>query len=263
MIARVSLRFFALGYLAVLLLFPVGFVISKAFGSGLGTAWSAATTPGALHALYLTLLIGFVAVAANTVFGVATAILVVRHPFPGVSVFTAFVDLPLAISPVVVGLALILVYARTGWLGPWLLDHGITVVFSLPGMILATIFVTLPFVVREVVPVLREVGSQQEEAAVTLGASSFQTFWRITLPSIRAGVVYGVVLTTARALGEFGAVSVVSGHIAGVTETLTLYVGDQYESFDLTGAYVGAVVLALLAVLTLVVMNISRKKEMA
>jgi len=137
------------------------------------------------------------------------------------------------------------------------------VVCSRPGMILATIFVTLPFVVREVVPVLREVGSQQEEAAVTLGASSFQTFWRITLPSIRAGVVYGVVLTTARALGEFGAVSVVSGHIAGVTETLTLYVGDQYESFDLTGAYVGAVVLALLAVLTLVVMNISRKKEMA
>jgi sulfate transport system permease protein len=263
MISRLALRFFALGYLAVLLMFPVGFVVYKAFGGGLHAAWAAATTSGALHALYLTLLIGFVAVAANTVFGVITAIIVVRHPFPGVSLFTAMIDLPLAISPVVVGLALILVYARTGWLGPWLMEHGISVVFSLPGMILATIFVTLPFVVREVVPVLREVGAQQEEAAVTLGASSFQTFWRITLPSIRAGVVYGVVLTTARALGEFGAVSVVSGHIAGVTETLTLYVGDQYEAFDLTGAYVGAVVLALLAVLTLVIMNISRKKEIA
>lgn len=263
MIGKLTLRFIALGYLAVLLLFPVAFVVYKAFGSGLGTAWAAATTPDALHALYLTLLIGFVAVAANTVFGVITAIIVVRHPFPGVSLFNAFIDLPLAISPVVVGLALILVYARTGWLGPWLLDHGITVVFSLPGMILATMFVTLPFVVREVIPVLREVGSQQEEAAATLGASGFQTFWRITLPSIRAGVVYGVVLTTARALGEFGAVSVVSGHIAGVTETLTLYVGDQYEGFNVTGAYVGAVVLALLAVLTLIIMTISRKKEMA
>ncbi len=263
MIARLGLRFFALAYLGVLLILPVGFVVYKAFGSGLGAAWSAATTPAALHALYLTLLIGLVAIVANTVFGVITAIIVVRHPFPGVSFFTALIDLPLAISPVVVGLALILLYARTGWLGPWLLDRGITVIFSLPGMILATIFVTLPFVVREVMPVLREVGAQQEEAAATLGASALQSFWRITLPSIRAGVVYGVVLTTARALGEFGAVSVVSGHIAGVTETLTLYVGDQYESFDLTGAYVGAVILALLAVLTLLIMNITRKKEMA
>ena len=171
------------------------------------------------------------------------------------------VDLPLALSPVVVGLALVLVYGRTGWLGPALAEQGIRVVFALPGMVLATIFVSLPFVVREVVPVLREIGDEQEQAASTLGASPWQTFRRVTLPAIRWGVAYGVVLTTARALGEFGAVAVVSGRISGRTETMTQYVGERFERFDLVGAYAASVVLALLAVATLLAMNLFKPKE--
>jgi sulfate transport system permease protein len=171
------------------------------------------------------------------------------------------VDLPLALSPVVVGLALLLLYGREGWFGGWLLDHGYRVIFALPSMILATIFVSLPFVVREVVPVLREIGDEQEQAASTLGASSWQTFWRVTLPAIRWGVAYGVVLTTARALGEFGAVSVVSGHLAGRTNTLTLHVEERFQSFDPVGTYSASVVLALLAVATLLVLNVFKKQE--
>ena len=172
----------------------------------------------------------------------------------------AFVDLPFALSPVVVGLALLLVYARTGWFGPWLGAHGIQIVFALPAMVLATIFVSLPFVVREVVPVLREIGTEQEEAAWTLGASSLSTFRRITLPAIRWGVTYGVVLTTARCLGEFGAVSVVSGNVIGKTQTLTLHVNNRFQAFDLVGAYTASVVLAVLALMTLFLMNLFRKE---
>jgi sulfate transport system permease protein len=185
----------------------------------------------------------------------------VRYRFRGHGIVNSVVDLPLALSPVVVGLALFLVYARTGWFGPWLLEHGVQVIFALPGMVLATIFVSLPFVVREVVPVLREIGDEQEQAAATLGASSWQTFRRITLPAIRWGVAYGVVLTTARALGEFGAVSVVSGRIAGRTETLTLFVGERFERFDLVGAYAASVVLALVAITTLLALTALRRKE--
>jgi sulfate transport system permease protein len=171
------------------------------------------------------------------------------------------VDLPLALSPVVVGLALILVYGRTGWLGPTLADWGVRVIFALPGMVLATVFVSLPFVVREVVPVLREIGDEQEQAAATLGASGWQTFWRVTLPAIRWGIAYGVVLTTARTLGEFGAVSVVSGHVAGRTNTLTLHVEERFQSFDPVGTYAASVVLALLAVATLLVLNLFQQRE--
>jgi sulfate transport system permease protein len=188
------------------------------------------------------------------------AIALVRYRWRGRSFVNALIDLPFAISPVVVGLALVLVYGRKGWFGGWLLDHGLQVIFSFPGMLLATIFVSLPFVVREVIPVLREVGTDQEQAAATLGASGWQAFWRITLPSIRWGVAYGVVLTTARALGEFGAVSVVSGHIRGQTETLTLHVEDRFQSFDLTGAYAASVVLALLALMTLLSMNLLKRR---
>jgi sulfate transport system permease protein len=171
-------------------------------------------------------------------------------------------DLPFAISPVVVGLALVLVYGRTGWFGDWLTAHGIQVIFSIPGMVLATAFVSLPFVARETVPVLRELGTDAEQAASTLGASAWQTFRRVTLPAIRWGVVYGVVLTTARALGEFGAVSIVSGRIEGQTQTLPLYVQDRFENFDATGAYTAAVVLALLALSTLLGMNLlTRRRE--
>jgi sulfate/thiosulfate transport system permease protein len=190
--------------------------------------------------------------------------LAVRHQrLPCRAIFNALLDLPFAVSPVVVGLALLLLYGRQGWFGDWLSENGIRVIFSMPGMVLATIFVSLPFVVREVIPVLREIGTEQEQAAETLGATPWQSFWRITLPAIRWGVAYGVVLTTARALGEFGAVAVVSGHIAGKTETMTLRVQERFEAFDLTGAYAASVVLALLALLTLFSMNLLKRKEAA
>jgi sulfate transport system permease protein len=261
MTTRYVLRFTALGYLAALLIVPVGLVARRAFGDGIGPFWSAITTPEAMHALWLTVLIALIAVPANTVFGVLCALAIVRRRFRGHGLVNSIVDLPLALSPVVVGLALVLVYGRTGWWGGWLTDHGIEVIFALPGMALATIFVSLPFVVREVVPVLREIGDEQEEAASTLGASAWQTFWRVTLPAIRWGVAYGVVLTTARALGEFGAVSVVSGRIAGRTETMTLHVEERFQSFDLTGAYASSVVLAMLAVTTLLAMTLLRKEH--
>ncbi|HKO74083.1 MAG TPA: sulfate ABC transporter permease subunit, partial [Gaiellaceae bacterium] len=222
--------------------------------------WNVITDPDFLHALWLTLLIALIAVPLNTIFGVACALVLVRQRFRGKAVLNAFVDLPFALSPVVVGLALFLVYARTGWFGPWLGAHGIQIVFALPAMVLATIFVSLPFVVREVVPVLRELGTEQEEAAWTLGASPLSTFRRITLPAIRWGVTYGVVLTTARCLGEFGAVSVVSGNLIGKTQTLTLHVNNRFQAFDLVGAYTASVVLAVLALMTLFLMNLFRKE---
>ena len=255
--ARYVLRFTALGYLAVLLCVPVGLVFWRAFEHGLATPWHAVTTPEARHAFWLTILIALVAVPANTIFGVVLALAIVRKPFPGKGLVNAIVDLPLALSPVVVGLALFLLYGRGGWLA----DLPFHVLFAFPGILLATIFVSLPFVVREVVPVLREIGTEQEQAAATLGASGFQTFRRITFPAIRWAVAYGVVLTTARSLGEFGAVSVISGRISGKTDTLTLYVQKQFENFDVTGAYAASVLLALLAVATLVAMNAFRPKE--
>jgi sulfate/thiosulfate transport system permease protein len=255
MTGKYALRFVSLGYLALLLVAPVSYVFWKTFEHGFGPAWDAVTTPNALHALKVTLILTAVAVPANTIFGVLCALAIVRHRFPGSGVVNAVVDLPLALSPVVVGLALLLLYGRDGWLG----GHG--VVFALPGMALATIFVSLPFVVREVVPVLREIGTEQEQAAATLGASALQTFRRVTWPAIRWAVAYGVVLTTARALGEFGAVSVVSGRLAGETESLTLHVQDRYQSFDEVGAYAAAVVLALLAVTTLILMTTLKPKE--
>jgi sulfate/thiosulfate transport system permease protein len=258
---RYALRFAALGYLGVLLALPVGFVFYRAFEKGVGPLWEAVTTPEAMHAFWLTCVMVAVAVPLNTVFGVLCALVIVRQRFRGRALMNAAVDLPFAVSPVVIGLALILLYGKGGWFGDWLIEHGVRVIFSLPGMILATTFVSLPFVVREVVPVLREIGTEQEQAAATLGASPFQTFLRVTLPAIRWGVAYGVVLTTARALGEFGAVSVVSGKLAGRTETLTLHVEERFQAFDLTGAYAASVVLALLALATLLAMNLIRPKE--
>jgi len=258
---RYVLRVAGLGYLALLLLAPLSLVFWRTFEHGLGPAWDAVSNPAARHAILITLVITAIAVPANTVFGVVCAIVVVRHRFRGKGIVNALVDLPLALSPVVVGLAFLLLYGQSGWFGSWLTEHGIQVVFALPGMVLVTIFVSLPFVVREVVPVLREIGTEQEQAASTLGASSWQTFRRITLPAIRWAVTYGVVLTTARALGEFGAVSVISGRIVGKTETMTLHVQERYQAFDYVGAYASAVVLALLALTTLVVLNVVRREE--
>jgi len=262
MSSRYVLRFLALGYLALLLGIPVGLVFVNAFQDGFSAAWDAVTTPEAQHAFYLTLVMVAVAVPLNTIFGVLAALAIVRQRFPGRALFNAAIDLPFAVSPVVVGLALLLVYgSRDGWIGEWLAERGIRVIFSTPGMILATVFVSLPFVAREVIPVLREIGTEQEQAAATLGAGPMQTFFRVTLPAIRWGVAYGVVLTTARALGEFGAVSVVSGRISGETQTATLFVEDRFEHFDETGAYAASVVLAVLALGTLLVMNVIKPKE--
>jgi sulfate/thiosulfate transport system permease protein len=257
MIARISLRAGVLLYLAAILLVPVGLVFWRTFEHGVGPAWDAVTTPDAKHAFWLTLKIAAIAVPLNTVFGVLCALAIVRHRFPGKGVLNAVVDLPLALSPIVVGLSIVLLYGRDSWLG-WL---PFQVLFATPAMILATIFVSLPFVVREVVPVLREIGTDQEEAAATLGAGAFSTFRRVTLPAIRWAVAYGVILTTARAIGEYGAVRVVSGNIEGKTQTMTLLVQDSYDNYDITGAYAASVLLAMIAIATLLLMTMFRPRE--
>ena len=253
--ARYGLRAIALGYLALLLLLPVGLVFEKTFSQGLSAVWAALTTPAAISALWLTVEIAAIAVAANTIFGVICALVIVRGRGRGRWLLDVVLEVPFVISPVIVGLSLILVYGTTGWFGKWLAAHGIGVIFSPLGMILATIFVSLPFVAREVAPVLREIGTEQEEAAATLGASGWQTFWRVTLPSIRWGLVYGIVLTTARALGEFGAVLIVSGNIAGKTQTLPLLVDTRFYAFDNAGAYTAGALLAAISIFVLLVMT--------
>jgi sulfate transport system permease protein len=258
---RFGLRGAALAYLLVLLIAPVGLIFYKTFEDGIGPPIEAITSPDGLHAFWLTIVCVGIAVPLNTVFGVLTAIVLVRHKFPGRAVLNSVIDLPFAISPVVIGLALILIYGQDGWFGGFFQDLGIQVIFSVPGMVLATIFVSLPFVVREVMPVLQEIGTDQEEAATTLGASPRQTFWRVTLPAIRWGVAYGVVLATARALGEFGAVSVVSGKISGQTETLPLFVENEYTNFNLAGAYAAAIVLAILALIVLFSMSFLQRRS--
>ena len=248
---RLALRSVALLYLGALLVVPFAMIVYRALEPGLGSAWAAVTTPEAQHAFYLTIVVVLIAVPLNAIFGVAMAWLLVRRRFPGRRLLDALVDLPFAVSPVVVGLALVLVWGQDG-----ILDVGVQIIFSTPGIVLATVFVSLPFVVREVAPVLREAGTEQEQAAETLGASPMQAFWRITLPTIRWGLAYGVILTTARALGEFGAVSIVSGKIAGETETMTLFVEQRFQGFDVAGAYAAALVLAVLAVVVLVLMTV-------
>ena len=254
-------RYGSLGYLVLILVAPVSLIFWRAFEHGFHPFWAAVSNHDAVHALRLTLEITVIAVPLNTIFGIMCALVIVRHRIPGMGLVNAIVDLPMALSPVVVGLSLYLLYARNGWFGGWLLGHGVQILFALPSMLLATTFVSLPFVVREVVPVLREIGMDQEEAAATLGAHPFAIFRRITLPAIRWAVAYGVVLTTARCLGEFGAVSIVSGGIAGKTQTLTQYVQASYENFDQTGAYAASVLLALLAILTLLAMTVLRPRE--
>ncbi|MDX6685540.1 MAG: sulfate/thiosulfate transport system permease protein [Baekduia sp.] len=257
---RLGVRVVALGYLAVLLLVPIGIVLYRTFEPGAGAVWASITTPAAVHAFWLTIEITAIAVPLNTAFGIVAALVLVRSRVRGKRLLEALIDLPFAISPVVIGLALVLLYGRQGWLGPTLTGAGIQIIFSLPGMVLATIFVCLPFVVREVTPVLREIGDEQEQAAATLGASRRQTFWRITLPAIRWGVAYGIVLSTARAIGEFGAVSVVSGKIAGETVTLPLLVENRFSNFDLAGAYAASALMAVLALATLLAMTLLQRR---
>jgi len=258
--SRWSLRVLALGYLGALLIAPVGMIFYKTIEHGLGPPLDAITTPDALHALKLTLLMVAIAVPLNTIFGVGCAILLVRHRWRGNVVLDSIINLPFAISPVVIGLSLFLLYGLGGWFAG-LSEAGIKILFAVPGMVLASVFVSLPFVVRETIPVLQEIGTDQEQAASTLGANAWQTFWRVTLPAIRWGVAYGVVLSTARVLGEFGAVSVVSGQISGETETLPLYVSKQFEQFNQPAAYAVSFLLALLALSTLLAMNFLKRKE--
>jgi sulfate transport system permease protein len=261
--SRLALRTVAVGYLGLVLVAPLAMVFRRAFDQGLGHLWQTLSDPNTVHAFTLTLEIAAIAVPLNTVFGIVCALAIVRTRFPGAGLVNAIVDLPMALSPVVVGLSLFLLYGRTGWFGGALADHGVQFLFALPSMVIATVFISLPFVAREVVPTLREIGDEQEQAARTLGASGWQTFRRITLPSIRWAVVYGVVLTTARCLGEYGAVAVVSGHIEGRTETATLRVQDAYENYNQAGAYGIALVLAVMSVIVLVAMTLLKPKEEA
>jgi sulfate/thiosulfate transport system permease protein len=259
---RIGLRGVALGYLFVILLAPLGMVFYRTFESGLHPVWQALSDPDTLHAFQVTLIATGIAVPLNTVFGVLCALAIVRRRFPGKGLLNAFIDLPLAVSPVVIGLCLFLLYApRTGWFGSWLSAHGIRILFALPAIVLATVFVSVPFVAREVIPTLRELGNEQEQAAATLGATRWQRFWRITVPSIRWAVIYGVVLTTARCLGEYGAVAVVSGNIQGQTETATTRVQELTQNFQTAGAFAVSLVLAAIAILVLVAMTVIRPRE--
>jgi sulfate transport system permease protein len=254
------MRLIVIAYLTLLLVIPLGLIGYKAFGDGFGPVWTALTDEDALHAIRVTLVVSFWTVLANTIFGLLTALLLARREFPGKRVLNALIDLPLAVSPVVVGLALILMYGSNTTTGSWLERNGLQIIFSTPGMVLATVFVSLPLVVRAVEPVLRELGQEQEQAAQTLGANWWQTFRRITLPGIRWALAFGVVLCLARALGEYGAVAVVSGRFVGDTETLTLFVEDSYQNYNTVGAYAGATLLALLAVVSLLLTKLLRPK---
>jgi sulfate transport system permease protein len=253
---RWTARGIALFYLLMLLVLPVAMVFWRTFESGLDPFLRAISRPAFQSAFWLTVQITAITVPVTTVLGVITALAIVRRRFPGRALLNGLVDLPFALSPVVIGLSLFLVYGTNSPIGGFLDSIGITVIFAVPGMVLATIFVCLPFVIREVIPVLREIGTDQEEAAYTLGASGWTTFWKVTLPAIRWGVIYGIILTTARSLGEYGAVAIVSGKISGKTETLTVHVEERYLAFDLLGAYSAAIVLATLAVVVLMAMQV-------
>ena len=260
-VVRWVLTAITLLFLLLFLALPMGVVFVEAFRNGLGAYANAIKEPDALAALKLTLIAAAVAVPLNMLFGVCASWAIAKFEFRGKQLLTTFIDLPFAVSPVVSGLVFVLLFGRQGFLGPWVAENDIRIIFAVPGIVLATIFVSLPFVVREVVPVLREVGDEQEQAAATLGASGWQSFRRVTLPAIRWGLAYGIVLATARALGEFGAVSVVSGKISGETETLTLLVEKRFQNFDLAGAYAASALLAVLALATLVTMTVINNRR--
>ena len=255
-LVRALLIFLALGFLALFLVVPLGIVFIQAFEKGVSAYFAAVREPETLVALRLTLLAAAVAVPANVVFGVAAAWAIAKFDFPGKSALTSLIDLPFAISPVVAGLVFVLLFGRTGLLGPWLAEHGIKVIFAVPGIVLATTFVTFPFVARELIPVMEATGREEEEAARVLGASGLQIFWRVTLPNVKWGLLYGVILCNARAMGEFGAVSVVSGHIRGQTNTLPLHVEILYNEYQFQAAFAVATLLALLALVTLVAKSV-------
>ena len=259
-VGRYVLTGVVLTWFAFLILVPTVALVRAALAGGVATFWQALSSADALRAFRLTLGITAVATVVNTIFGLAFAVVLVRHKFWGKALVDGLVDLPFAVSPIIAGLMLVILYGPNGWIGRWLEPMGVRVVYAWPGMALATAFVTLPFVVREVVPVLREFGIDQEEVAYTLGAGRWRTFWSVTLPSVRWGLAYGVTLTVARALGEFGALLVVSGNILGRTQTATLYVHDGIESFNTEGAYAASVLLAGVSFVMLIGMETLRKR---
>lgn len=255
------LRLIVITYLVLLVAWPVVLVVTNTFEGGTGSLTAVFEDPDLVHAVQLSAYAAVVATALNTLFGVVISLLLVRSTFPGKRILSALVDLPLSVSPIVVGLALVLVYAgRDGWFGPTLEGWGFQIIFATPGIVLATAFVSLPLVIREVVPVLQEIGTEQEQAANSLGANAWQTFWRITLPSIKWAVIYGVVLTLARSLGEFGAVKVVSGNILGETRTTTLAVEEKYLNFDQQGAYALSFLLASVSVVSILIVFLLRAR---
>jgi sulfate transport system permease protein len=241
----------ALAFLAFFLLLPLVAVFAEALREGFGAYAAALREPDALSAIRLTLLVAAIAVPLNLVFGVAAAWAIAKHRFRGKALLITLIDLPFSVSPVVSGLVYVLIFGAQGWFGPWLMEHGVKIVFAVPGLVLATVFVTFPFVARELIPLMNEQGTDDEQAALSLGAGGLQTFLRVTLPNIRWGLLYGVLLCNARAMGEFGAVSVVSGHIRGLTNTMPLHVEILYNEYDFVAAFAVATLLALLALLTL------------
>jgi len=259
-LVRAALTVVALGFLALFLLLPLVTVFVEAFASGTAAYFAAIREPDAMSALWLTLLAAAIAVPANLVFGVCAGWAIAKFDFPGKNLLTTLIDLPFAVSPVIAGMVFVLLFGRQGLLGPWMAEHDLKIVFAVPGIVLATVFVSFPFIAREIIPVMEAGGTQEEEAARVLGASGFQTFFRVTLPNIKWGLLYGVILCNARAMGEFGAVSVVSGKIRGVTNTLPLHVEILYNEYAFQAAFAVASLLAFLALVTLVVKTIVERR---
>ena len=244
------------GFVVLFLVMPLLTVFSQALDKGVEAALDALTNPDSLSAIWLTLIVAAIAVPLNLLFGVSAAWAIAKHDFRGKSLLVSLVDLPFSVSPVIAGLIYVLIFGMQGWLGPWLREHDVQIIFALPGLVLATIFVTFPFVARELIPLMTDQGRDEEEAAISLGASGLQTFFRVTLPNIKWGLLYGVLLCNARAMGEFGAVSMVSGHIRGQTNTMPLHVEVLYNDYQFVGAFAVASLLALLAIVTLVLKSL-------
>jgi len=247
-----SLIVITISFITLFICIPLGLVIFQAFSKGLTAYWSALSQPDTLSAIKLTLIVALVTVPLNTVFGVSAAWAITRFDFKGKSFLTTLIDLPFSVSPVISGLIFVLLFGAQGWFGEWLMEHDVKIIFAVPGIVLATLFITFPFVARQLIPLMQEMGNQEEEAALSLGANGWKTFWAITVPNIKWALLYGVLLCNARAMGEFGAVSVVSGHIRGLTNTLPLHVEVSYNDYDVVGAFASASILAALAIVTLI-----------
>ncbi|MBB4641801.1 sulfate ABC transporter permease subunit CysW [Rhizorhapis suberifaciens] len=254
--ARLALIGIALAFIALFVLLPLAAVFVEALKQGVSAYASSLVEPDALAAIKLTLIVAAISVPANVVFGLAASWAITKFDFPGKSLLITFIDLPFSVSPVVSGLIFVLLFGAHGWFGSWLAAHNVQIIFAVPGIVLATIFITFPFVARELIPLMQEQGRDDEEAAISLGASGWQTFWHVTLPNVRWGLLYGVLLCNARAMGEFGAVSVVSGHIRGLTNTMPLHVEILYNEYNFVGAFAVASLLAMLALVTLVVKSV-------